>query len=76
MLSAENYLQLAVGPWQGPLVLEFVVLLKGETLIISTSTLSGIWQFPALLVARKSLKSPHVIGSPLKVGMCMGTSRC
>ena len=50
MLDGEkNSLELAVGPWQRPLVLEFVVPPKGETYIISTSTFSGIWQIPCSL---------------------------
>lgn len=47
LLGRENtYLQLAVGSWQGPLVLESVVPVKGETYMISTSTFPRIWQLP------------------------------
>lgn len=46
MLGEEkNYPQLVAGPWQGPLALGIVVLLKGDSYIVYTSTFSGIWQF-------------------------------
>lgn len=70
MLGEEKYsLQLAVGSWQGPLVLECVVLLKGRLRLFIPAFSLEFGDFPALLFARKLLihahPSPHVMRIPL-----------
>lgn len=60
MLGEEkNYLQLAVGPWQCSLVLEFVVLLKGRLKLFIPALCLEFGNFPALLFARKSLVTSY-----------------